>query len=167
MRNTMILSLGLAACCVAGLSSSFAAPPKKAADGEVRQYLAEHETLAVFDGVDYYLCRGLTALCPDKCGDSGEVAGFSVKKYLKYKKLGEYGEPEQKTFQVQVSDFNKKPKGDPAILKTVKGLKKGDFVLLSWRHDYVTKDGTSSPERPIVKLAAIEKEKAEALLKQK
>ena len=94
---------------------------------------------------------GLTAFCPDKCGDSGEFANIAVKKYLKYQKLGEYGDPEQQSFQLQVSDFNKKPKGDPKVLQTVKGLKKGDYVLLSWRHDYVTKDGTSS-RRPLVKL---------------
>jgi hypothetical protein len=107
---------------------------------------------------------GRTALCPDKCGDSGEFATFAIKKYLKYEKPGQYGEPERKTFLVQVSDYDKKPKGDPTILKTVKGLKKGDFVLLSWHHDYVTRAGASFPERPIVKLESISKEKAEELL---
>ncbi len=134
------------------------------ASEEKRQLLANHETLAVFDGIEYHLCRGLTALCPDKCGHSGEFANFKVKKYLKYEKLGEYGDPEQKTFSVQISDFHKKPKGDPKILETVKGLKNGDYVLLSWHHDYVTKDGASGPERPIVKLEAVAKEKAEGLL---
>ena len=132
--------------------------------GEKRELLANHETLAVFDGVDYRLCRGLTALCPKDCGDSGEFANFAVKKYLKYEKLGQYGDPEQQTFLVQVSDYYKKPKGNAEILKTVKALTKGDYVLLSWHHDYVTKAGTSSPERPIVKLEAISKEKAEGLM---
>ena len=132
--------------------------------GEKRDLLANHETLAVFDGVDYRLCRGLTSLCPKECGDSGEFANFAIKTYLKYEKLGQYGDPEQQAFLVQVSDYHKKPKGDPKILKTVKGLKKGDYVLLSWHHDYVTKAGTSSPERPIVKLEAISKDKAEELL---
>ena len=126
--------------------------------------MANHETLAVFDGVDYRLCRGLTSLCPKECGDSGEFANFAIKKYLKYEKLGQYGDPEQQVFLVQVSDYYKKPKGNAEILKTVKGLKKGDYVLLSWHHDYVTKAGTSSPERPIVKLEAVSKEKAEELL---
>lgn len=74
-------------------------------------------------------------------------------------------DPEQTSFLVQVSDYDKKPKGDPKILKTVKGLKKGDYVLLSWHHDYVTKDGTSSPQRPIVKLEKIDGDKANGLLK--
>ena len=131
---------------------------------EKRERLANHETLAVFDGVEYRLCRGLTAFCPKECGDSGEFATFTVKKYLKYEKLGQYGDPEQKDYLVQVSDYNKKPKGDPTILETVKGLKKGDYVLLSWHHDYVTKEGASSPERPITKLEKIDADKAKGLL---
>ena len=65
---------------------------------------------------------------------------------------------------MQVSDYHKKPKGDPKILETVKGLKKGDYVLLSWHHDYVTKEGASSPERPIVKLEKVYGGKARELL---
>jgi hypothetical protein len=37
-------------------------------------------------------------------------------------------------------------------------------VLLSWNHDYVTKQGTSSPERPIVKLEKVTPERAAKLL---
>lgn len=153
--------------CGIGARGVWAADTKKAADGEVRQFLADHQTLAVFDGLQYRLCRGLTALCPKECGDSGEFANFSVRKYIKYEKIGQYGDEKQTSYLVQVSDYNKKPKGDAQINKTVAGLKKGDFVLLSWRHDYVTKDGVSSPERPIVKLEKIDKAKAEDLLKQK
>jgi hypothetical protein len=131
---------------------------------EKRELLAKHETLAIFEGVNYRLCMGLTSRCPKECGDSGEFAGFGIKKYLKYEKPGQYGDPEQETFLVQVSDYDKRPKGDPKILETVKSLKKGDYVLLSWHHDYVTKDGTSSPERPIVKLEKIGKAKAEELI---
>lgn len=131
---------------------------------EKRELLANHETLAVFDGLKYRLCMGRTALCPKRCGDSGEFATFAIKKYLKYEKLGQYGDPKQEDFLVQVSDYDKKPKGDPKILETVKGLKKGDYVLLSWHHDYVTKEGSSFPERPIVKLESISKEKAQELL---
>jgi len=132
------------------------------AKAEKRVVLAEHETLAVFEGVEYRLCPGRTALCPKTCGDSGEFARFTIQKYLKYKKHGEYGDPEQKTFQVQVSDYDRKPRGDPKILETVRGLKKGDAVLLSWRHEYVTRAGASFPERPIVKLEKADKGKEAA-----
>ena len=161
MRSLMLFTLTIIVSFVVlltAINASMSGP-----NDEKRERLANHETLAVFEGVDYRLCKGLTALCPDKCGQSGEFANFTIKKYLKYEKLGQYGDPKQTDFLVQISDFNKNPKGDPKILATVKGLKKGDFVLLSWHHDYVTKEGASSPERPIVKLEAISKKKAEEL----
>jgi len=162
MRRPLLLVLPLIVSLVTLSATASDAPDNPT--GEKRQLLAEHETLAVLDGVEYQLCRGLTALCPKECGNSGEFASFTIKKYLKYKKHGQYGDPEQTTFSVQVSDYDKKPKGDPKILKTVKGLKKGDYVLLSWHHDYVTREGTSSPERPIVKLEKIDGDKAKELL---
>ena len=130
---------------------------------EKRELLSEHHTVAVFDGVEFRLCRGRTALCPENCGHSGNFAFFTVKKYVKYEKHGEYGDPQQKSFVVQVSDFDKMPFGNPEISKTIAGLKKGDLVHLSWNHDYVTKNGTSSPERPIVKLEKMKQEQGEEI----
>jgi len=161
MRALVLLVLGFVISLVTLAAAASDAPEKRK---EKRELLANHETLAVFDGVDYRLCRGRTARCPKECGDSGEFASFAIKKYLKYEKLGQYGDPEQKTFLVQVSDYDKKPKGDPKIFEAVKALKKGDYVLLSWHHDYVAKEGVSSPERPIVKLEKIDKAKAEQLM---
>ena len=163
MRRQGLLRLALCGVAAA-LATACAAAGQGANDAkaEKRVLLAEHETLAVFEGVDYRLCPGRTALCPKTCGDSGEFALFTITKYLKYKKHGEYGDPEQKTFQVQVSDYDKKPKGDAKVLETVRGLKKGDAVLLSWRHEYVTRAGASFPERPLVKLEKADKGKAAA-----
>ncbi|QDU31756.1 hypothetical protein ETAA8_69160 [Anatilimnocola aggregata] len=132
---------------------------------EKRERLAVHQTLAVLNKVEYRLCRGLTSLCPKECGHSGNFADFTIKKYLKYEKLGEFGDPKQENFLIQVSDFDKRPLGDPALLKTIQGLKAGDFVLLSWNHDYVTSKGVSSPERPVIKLEKIDPAQAETLLK--
>ncbi len=154
---------------ISGLVIPVAAWPTPASDAadtpnEKRELLARHETLAVFEGVNYRLCRGLTSRCPKACGDSGEFASFGIKKYLKYEQPGQYGDSEQETFLVQVSDYDKRPKGDSKILETVKSLNKGDHVLLSWHHDYVTKEGASFPERPIVKLQKVSQTKAEELM---
>jgi hypothetical protein len=130
-----------------------------------RELLSKHETVAQFENVQYQQCRGMTALCPDRCGNSGDFATFKVVKYLKYEKPGQYGDPKQDQFIFQVEDNMKSQKVSAEIAKTVKGLKKGDFVLLDWQHDYVTKDGASSPERPIVKLKSITREEADKLTK--
>jgi hypothetical protein len=129
------------------------------------ELLAVHETLAVFDGLEYRVCSGKTPPCPKECGDSGEFASFNVKKYLKYEKFGQYGDPKQQTLSARLSDYGRKPMCDPKILSTARALKKGDYVLLAWHHNYVTQDGASFPDRPIVKLEKISKDEAESLLR--
>jgi hypothetical protein len=118
--------------------------------------LSLHETEATFAGIEYRTCRGLTGRCPKDCGSSGEFAIFKIVKYVKYEKPGKYGDAKAKDRRIQISDFYKKPKADPRLRETVKGLKKGDRVLLSWKHNYVTRtsDGRSwsGPERPVTKL---------------
>ncbi|MDX1946918.1 MAG: hypothetical protein SFU86_16065 [Pirellulaceae bacterium] len=138
-----------------------ASPP---APAEKREVLSVHETVAVLDGVAFRLCRGLTTLCPKECGHSGEFATFTIKRYLKYETPGKFADEKQPSFLIQVSDFNKKPQGEPALLATIGKLKPGDFVRLSWRQEYVTKDGNSFPERPVTKLEPLTKEQAAELL---
>ena len=154
------ITTALAAIMVlAFVSPTGARPPRP--DG--RELLAEHETLAVLESVAFRQCRGRTAACPKDCGDSGEFATFKIVEYTHYKQHGKYG-GKQKSYHIQVSDFHRKPKGDPKILEAVRGLKEGDYVRLHWRHDYVTKNRSSFPERPIVKLEKISKAEAKAIL---
>jgi hypothetical protein len=131
---------------------------------EKRELLAEHETLAVFDGVKFRPCRALTSLCPDRCGHAGDFAQFTIRKYLKYAKHGEYGDPEQKTFSVQVGDSTRKAIGDPTIRRRIMELEPGELVLLSWRHEYITREDASFPTRPIGELKKIDPEHARELL---
>ena len=144
-------------------TGTHAAPPRK----NGRELLAAHETVAQFTGVAFQKCRGLTSLCPDKCGSSGDFASFKILGYVLYKKTGEYGDPMQESFMFQVEDNMKNAKVTPELRATMTALKKDDYVLLSWNHDYVTKDGSSSPERPVTKVSKITKEEAEKLLKEK
>ena len=126
-------------------------PPQKEKEAN-RELLSMHETVAEFQGLEYRLCRGLTARCPEQCGHSGEFATFKIVKYTKYEKKGEYGDPKQETFRIQVTDFHKKPIGNE-LAPTIATLKKGEKVLLAWRHDYVTtKGGSKYPERVVTEL---------------
>jgi hypothetical protein len=153
---TLVALLGFGA-------SSHAAPPRK----NGRELLAEHHTVAQFTGVAFQKCRGLTSLCPDKCGSSGDFASFKILGYVLYKKTGEYGDPMQESFMFQVEDNMKNAKVTPELRAAVTALKKDDYVLLSWNHDYVTNNGGSSPERPVTKVSKITKEEAEKLLQSK
>ena len=114
------------------------------------ELLAKHKTIAEFQGIKVRACMGRTALCPDHCGHSGEVANFKIIEYQKYEKLGKYGSAKAKNFSFRVT--GKTPK---LILVNLKILKKGDRVILNWNHEYITQNGFSGPQRPIIKLAKI------------
>lgn len=117
---------------------------------EQRQLLSSHDTVARFAGLKDHTCMGRTALCPDRCRHSGKLATFEIVKYLNYGKPGQYGDPQQTQFMVLIEDNMKSPKVPAAILNAVMALKPGDLVHLKWNHDYVTRNGSSFPERPIV-----------------
>jgi hypothetical protein len=135
-----------------------------------RQLLSEHRTVAQFVAIKPQTCRGLTALCPDRCGHSGDFADFKIVAYLHYAKPGEYGDPKADTFTVQLSDNQGNLKLPKATVDAVRALKEGGFVLLDWNHDYVTRTepggGESKfPDRPIVKLQPVTKDEADNAMK--
>lgn len=125
-----------------------------------RKMLSSHDTIATFKGLKEHRCMGRTALCPDRCGDSGTMASFSIVKYLDYQKPGQYGDPQAKTFSFLIH------KAQPDL---VKGLQAGDTVRLVWCHDYVTRTDAagrsgSSPERLVSKIQKLTKEETVTLM---
>ena len=139
-----------------------AAVEKKLAELNKRELLSSHDTVAKFTGITDYKCHGRTALCPDDCGHSGRMANFEIVKYLGYEKPGKYGDEQQKTFKVLIEDNKKNAKVPAEILKAIEALKPDTTVHLKWNHDYVTKNGSSSPERPIVSIEPMTPEQVEA-----
>lgn len=153
------------ACTALMLVSSLAAPISFAAEqgADSREMLSKHETVAQFEGVAYHRCMGMTSLCPDKCGSSGDMATFRILKYIAYKKPGEYGDPEQKSYQFLVQDNMKNVKVPADIKAAVESLKQGDYVRLDWQHDYVTKEGSKYPERIVQAIKPLTREEADKL----
>ena len=125
--------------------------PEVGVEETKRVTLGRHETIAEFQGLSEHTCRGRTALCPDRCGHSGTMAAFKIVEYIKFEKLSEYGK-QQETFPFLLEDNMGKVKVEEWIYDAMAHLIEGDRVLLSWNHDYVTRNGSSGPERPIVKL---------------
>ena len=163
----LILSLLVPAGALAAAPAS--QPAAKAS--EKRELLAEQETVAKFTGIAYQQCRGMTALCPDNCGQSGDFASFEVVSYLTYRKPGQYGDPKTTTYTFQVEDNHKNLKVPKELAAEIQGLKPGDYVLLNWRHDYVTRfeaggGSASFPERPVMKLQKVSKDEADRLVRQ-
>lgn len=130
------------------------------ADDADLEVLAKHNTIAKFEGSKFRLCRGRTAACPEKCGDSGEYANFTILRYTEYEKPGKYGDPKQESYSIQISDFHKKPVGDPELAKTIASLKQGDEVVLGWNHLYgEIQPGLMSPKRVVVELKKVGEKK--------
>jgi hypothetical protein len=119
---------------------------------EKRELLSSHSTIAKFIGIKDHVCNGATGLCPDRCGSSGKLATFEIIEYLDYQKPGKYGDPKQTTFQVLIKDNQGNAKIAADMLASIESLKPDTKVKLSWNHDYVTKNNSSSPERVITKL---------------
>ena len=118
---------------------------------EKRETLAVHETRAEFLGVENHVCRGLTALCPDRCGHSGKLATFRIVEYIRFESFSEYGK-KQEQFQLLIRDNMGNLKVDKTLAEAIDRFSPGDIVLLSWNHDYVTKNGSSGPERPVTRI---------------
>ena len=133
-------------------------------DNDKLKVLAEHRVIARFTGVNYRECIGKTMLCPDRCGSSGEYGMFTVLDYLVYNKPGQFGDAKQKTYMIQISDFNRKPIDDPKLVGCVKQLEAGDLVILEWKHLYgEVSPKTSSPVRPLLLMQPIDEAQAQAL----
>ncbi len=130
-----------------------------------REVLSEHQILVVYDSTTFRKCMGLTGSCPAECGGSGEIANFSVVKYLFYKKHDKYGHGKQQTFHFRVSDYYKKPVVLPEVLRSFSGVKKGDYLLISWRHDNVThRSGSAEGDCIVLKFEKLDAAKAKELL---
>ena len=148
-----------------------AATAPAANPNQKRELLADHQTVAKLTSIAYHRCLGMTALCPDNCGDSGDYANFQIAAYLVYTKNGEYGDPKTDSYSFQIEDNHHKLKVTRELSDKARALKPGDYVLLSWHHDYVTNfepggGSSSGPERPITKLEPITKDQADKLIAQ-
>jgi hypothetical protein len=169
------MGVALAACVLVGgavLAADTKPAETKAAENpnETRKVLSTHKTVAKLKGIAYQQCRGMTSMCPNECGNSGDFATFEVVGYVSYEKTGEYGDPKGTSYSFQVNDNHKNLKVSKELAESVRGLKNGDTVLLDWRHDYVTRKeggGSSSfPDRVVTKLEKVTPEQGEAKLKE-
>jgi hypothetical protein len=115
--------------------------------------LAFNRVHAVFKGTEHKPCMMRTALCPDRCGHTRDVAVFEVTKYTDYQAWGKYADGKQQVFYLNLNPNDAEDPQHPAILNGVKGLTPGQKVILSWVHLYVTDRGCSTPQRRVLELS--------------
>lgn len=117
--------------------------------------LAEHETLARFDGITEEPCVHMTAQCPNECDHGGQYAHFSIVEYTRYARIKKDGDPKQETFSVRLAlrDGTPAPETSPALRSVISELTKGQVVGLNWTHLYLLNEDRHYPERVVTRLA--------------
>lgn len=93
---------------------------------------------AIFSRTKYHKCMGMTADCPEKCGNSGEYANFEIIRYKKFYGNGEGGAQKLESYQKQISDFNKNRFSNESI-QVIESLKPGDHVEIQVNYVYDTR----------------------------
>lgn len=116
-------------------------------DAAMYEVLATHKTIARFEGYRNIACRGRTALCPDRCGHSKVVAGFTIVSYRDHHKSGQYGDERQKIFEMDILQFA--PEQPAVVMDSVRKLSPGDIVNLEWQHLYMHDGGSRYPARAV------------------
>ncbi len=115
--------------------------------------LARNEVLAMYVGTRKVPCMHRTALCPNKCDHAKTVAVFKVIRNENYAKTVGYGDVKAEVDDEICVDINMDVEGQSLeTLETIQQLNTSDYVHLTQVHYYVTKEYTSYPVRPIVKL---------------
>lgn len=127
-----------------------------------RQTLASFTAVAIFKGIQTRACMHKTSLCPDKCGHETKYARFDVVEHLEYTKPGKYGDAQQPCFGFGIGQVHS---NSPKMAQDLEELTNGAKVKISWKHDYVTVDGSSGPQRYPVSIEDVEdsSEKRETL----
>ena len=111
--------------------------------------LATNSTISVFEGIIKQPCMFRTALCPDKCNHSKEIAKFKIIEYLEYTKPSEYGDDKQDFFYADINSNAEENKQKKEFIDFIKTLKEGDKIKLNWDHIYINNNGSRYPERLI------------------
>ncbi len=136
-------------CDAADCCQTSATTPASASNEKL---LSHHDTQAVFKGTRQHRCRGMTMLCPDKCGDSGTLALFDIKAYNDYRRPDKYGDPKADQYVFMLASTTGTGDVSPETAELVKGLQVGDEVNLVWDHIYVTDERGSFPKRVVRKI---------------
>lgn len=92
---------------------------------------------AVYEGTSFHTCMGMTSLCPDRCGSSGEMAKFKVLKYKDFVVNGKFDTEKLDNYQVLITDYYKKDL-DKAYVPVIKELQQGDKVTIHVEYVYDT-----------------------------
>lgn len=117
-----------------------------------KPFTSTHTFIAVYEGTGYTICKGKTANCPDKCGNSGNLANFKVKEYKDLVINGQAGTEKLENYAILTSDYNKKDI-DKSYVDVIRNLKKGDEVTIQVEYIYDTTKSTVYTEEKLIQIS--------------
>lgn len=144
--------LSLCACENEETSSRSETPAPEKTLPANEKLLSRHDTQAVFTGTRHHQCRGMTRLCPDKCGNSGTLAIFEIATYNDYQRPDRYGDDPAGSYAFMLRSTAGTSDVSPAVAEIVNSLRPGDKVHLVWDHVYVSDPQASFPKRIVRKI---------------
>lgn len=105
--------------------------------GSKKPFTSSHIFTAKYEGTSFHKCLGRTIDCPEKCGESGNLATFNVIDYEVFDVNGQGGTEKLSKFELLISDYNKNDLDKPYVSE-IKNLKKGDDVIIHVEYVYDT-----------------------------
>jgi len=94
-----------------------------------KPFTSTHVFVAEFEGIEFHTCMGMTALCPDQCGHSGNMAKFKIIEYKELNINGLAGTEKLDTYEVLISDYHKNDLNKDYVAD-IKSLQVGDEVTI-------------------------------------
>ncbi len=161
MNRTIIIALSVVFFTACGLKISqnqsqdnvSAQVTELTEEALTKPFTSSHVFTAEFEGVHFHTCMGLTSLCPEECGSSGNMATFKVMEYQAFVVNGQGGTEKLETYHVLISDYYKKDL-EEAYVPFIKDLEVGDIVNIHLEYVY---DTTQSVVRTVETIVSINK----------
>jgi hypothetical protein len=122
------------------------------------EILAKNKATAQFVGIEQVPCRLRTTDCPDRCNHPQQAARFRILNYEEYEQVNKNCDPKKDVLIVSISEDPASPKStrqSPAIVGSIKSLKAGQKVRITWEHIYVNEDGSNFAQRPVRAIESI------------
>ena len=121
---------------------------------ETREMIYKYVAFGSFKQSKVQPCRHKTSLCPDRCTHAQKLYVFTLTDISV-----EPGTSKQRKFCNPLTlgkEFCISEKDMGTWVDVATNLTENDQVAIEWQHDYVTRNGCSGPERPVIRLSKLD-----------
>jgi len=127
---------------------------KENTETETREMIYKYVAFGSFKQSKIQPCRHKTSLCPDRCSHAQKPYVFELSDISVVP-----GTSKQRKFCTPLTlgkEFCISEKDMGTWVDIANNLTENDQVTIEWQHDYVTRNGCSGPERPVIRLSKLD-----------